>query len=310
MKTISETNYNRNLSSKSKIKQGSKVVDAIFIFMATFICLITLYPMYYVLIMSISDPIEVATMNVHFLPKGFRLDSYKVIARDIKMWKSYVNTIIYVVSGTFLCCLTSVLGAYPLTSKNLFGRKWIVRYLIVPMYFGGGLIPTFLLMNKLGLYNNRWAIIIPSAVSIWYIILTRTYFMTIPSSLKESALIDGANNFHILFQIYVPTSKPILAVIAIYSMVGIWNSWFSAMVYLPDETLHPLQMYLQRVLVQQSVDLTKLPMEDVEEAIARMLTSSQLKYAIIIFTTLPIIFTYPFFQKYFIKGTMLGSLKG
>ena len=304
MKTVAETNYSRN-----KIKQGSKVIDVIFIAIATFLCFITLYPMYYVLIMSISDPIEVATMNVHFYPKGVILDSYKVIFRDAKMWLAYVNTIIYVVSGTFLCCLTSVLAAYPLTSKNLFFRKWIVRYLIIPMYFGGGLIPTFLLMNRLGLYNNRWAIIIPSAVSIWYIILTRTYFMSIPSSLKESAFIDGANNFHILFQIYVPTSKPILAVIAIYSLVGIWNSWFNAMIYLPNEALHPLQMYLQRVLVQQSVDLTKLPMDDVEAAIALMLSNTQLKYAIIIFTVLPIIFTYPLFQKYFIKGTMLGSLK-
>lgn len=133
--------------------------------------------------------------------------------------------------------------------------------------------------------------------------------MTLPLSLKESAFIDGANNFQVLFRIYVPLSKPILAVIAIYSIVGIWNSWFAANVYLPNEQLHPLQMYLRRVLVQQTIDLTELPMDDVESAMVTMLSNVQLKYAMIIFTTMPIIFTYPFFQKYFIKGAMLGSLK-
>jgi len=299
----------KSIKYKNKISNGSTIVNAIFYIVAAILCLITLYPMYYVLIMSISDPIEVAAMRVNLYPKGLYLDSYKIIIGDAKMWKAYANTIIYVVSGTFLTCLTSVMAAYPLTARNLIGRKWVVRFLIIPMYFSGGLIPTFLLMNKLGLYNNRLAIIIPGAVSIWYIILTRTYFMTLPGSLRESAFMDGANNFQILFKIYVPLSKPILAVIAIYSLVGIWNSWFNAMIYLPNEELHPLQMYLQRVLIQQTVDLKQLPMEDVKEAIAMMLSNTQLKYSMIIFTTLPIIFTYPFFQKYFIKGAMLGSLK-
>ncbi len=297
------------VQGKNKIRHGSKAVDVVLYIIAGLLCLVALYPMYYVLIMSISDPIEVAANRVSLLPRGFYLDSYKIIVRDSKMWWAYLNTLIYVVSGTALVCLTSVMAAYPLTAKNLIGRKWIVRYLIIPMYFGGGLIPTFLLMNNLGLYNNRFAIIIPGAVSIWYIILTRTYFMTLPTSLKESAFIDGASNLKILFNIYIPISKPIIAVIGIYSIVGIWNSWFNAMIYLPSETLHPLQMYLVRVLVQQTVDLTKLPMEDVKEAIQKILSNTQLKYAIIIFTTLPIIFTYPFFQKYFIKGAMLGSLK-
>lgn len=297
------------MDNKNKIKQGSMAVDVIFYILAFFVCIITLYPMYYVFIMSISDPIEVFARSVNLYPKGLYFGSYKLIFRDNKMWKAFTNSFIYVVSGTFLCCFTSVIAAYPLTAKNLIGRKWIVRYLIFTMYFGGGLIPTFLLMQKLGLYNNRLAIIIPGAVSVWYIILTRTYFMTLPASLRESAFIDGANNFHVLFKIYIPLSKPILAVIAIYSIVGIWNSWFSAMIYLPNEELHPLQMYLVRVLVQQTVDLTKLAKDDYEEAFQMMLQSVQLQYAMIIFTSLPIIFTYPYFQKYFIKGVMLGSLK-
>ncbi len=293
----------------NKIREGSKVADFIIYMIAIIICLMTLYPFYYVVIMSISDPMEVAAMNVYLYPKGFYLDSYKLIIRDMKMWRSYLNTIIYVGCGTLLVLLTSVLGAYPLSVKNLAGRKWLVRYLIIPMYFGGGLIPTFLLINKLGLYNTRWAIIIPGAVSIWYIILTRTYFMTIPESLKESAFIDGATHLQLLFKIIVPVSKPILAVIAIYTIVGIWNSWFGALVYLPNEKLHPLQMYLYRVLVRQTVDLKELAFDEAAEAAERIFSNIQLKYSIIVFTTLPIVFTYPFFQKYFIKGVMLGSLK-
>lgn len=293
----------------NKIKQGSKAVDVIFYLLALSVCLITLYPFYYVIIMSISDPMEVAAMNVYWYPKGLYFGSYQLIMRDIKMWKSYLNTIIYVLSGTFLNCLTAVLGAYPLSVKNLYGRKWIVRFLIIPMYFGGGLIPSFLLMNKLGLYNTMWVIIIPGAVGIWNIIMVRTYFMGIPEALKESAFIDGANHLQLLFKIMIPISVPILAVIAIYTIVGIWNSWFSALVYLPNEKLHPLQMYLYRVVVQQSVDLKQLSFDDASKAVEQMLSNIQLKYSIIVFTTLPIIFTYPFFQKYFIKGVMLGSLK-
>ena len=299
------------LSKKNpnKIKEGSRIADFMIYFFAILICIATLYPFYYVAVMSVSDPMEVASRNVYLYPKGLYLDSYSLIIRDSKMWTAYWNTLIYVVCGTALALLTSVIGAYPLSVKNLPGRKWVVRYLIVPMYFGGGLIPTVLLVNNLGLYNTRWAIILPTAVNIWYIILTRTYFMGIPDSLRESAFIDGATHLQLLFQIIVPISKPILAVIAIYKIVGIWNSWFGALVYLPNENLHPLQMYLYRVLVQQTVNLKDLAFDEATEAAKKIFSNIQLKYAIIVFTTLPIIFTYPFFQKYFIKGVMLGSLK-
>ena len=293
----------------NKIKEGSVVVDIILLVIALILCIITLYPFYFVIIMSISSPSEVAAMNVFWFPKGFNLSSYEVIVKDLKMWWAYSNTLIYVGVGTLLNCLMAVLGAYPLTVRNLKGRKWVVAYLLIPMYFGGGLIPSFLLVNKLGLYNTMLAIIIPGMVSIWNIILVRTFFTTIPDGLKESAFIDGASHLQLLFKIIIPISKPILAVIAIYSIVGIWNSWFDALVYLPNEKLHPLQMYLYRVIVQQAVDLKLLSMEDTKNAVANMLSNIQLKYTIIVFTTLPVIFTYPFFQKYFIKGALLGSLK-
>jgi len=293
----------------NKIKQGSVAVDIALYAIAFVICLITLYPFYFVIIMSISSPLEVAAMNVFWYPKGFFLKSYELIARDTKMWWAYSNTIIYVVSGTLLNCMTAVLGAYPLTVRNLWGRKWVISFLLIPMYFAGGLIPAFLLVNKLGLYNTMFAVIIPGMVSIWNIILVRTYFTTIPEGLKESAFIDGASHWQLLFKVILPISRPIIAVIAIYTIVGIWNSWFDSLVYLPNERLHPLQMYLYRVVVQQTVDLKMLSMEDTRTAVANMLSNTQLKYAIIVFTTLPVIFTYPFFQKYFIKGALLGSLK-
>ncbi|WP_152391618.1 carbohydrate ABC transporter permease [Paenibacillus guangzhouensis] len=291
------------------IRQGSVVVDIVLLVIALIICFITLYPFYFVIIMSISNPQEVAAMNVFWFPKGFFLGSYELIVRDTKMWWAYSNTLIYVSAGAFLNCLMAVLGAYPLTVRGLIGRKWVVGFILIPMYFAGGLIPSYLLVNQLGMYNTMFAVIIPGMVSIWNIILVRTFFTTIPEGLKESAFIDGASHWQLLFRVVIPISKPIIAVIAIYSIVAIWNSWFDALVYLPNEKLHPLQMYLYRVVVQQSVDLKTLSLQDTRNAVENMLSNIQLKYAIIVFTTLPVIFTYPFFQKYFIKGALLGSLK-
>lgn len=297
-------------SSDNSIKEGSPISTAILTIFTGLICLITIYPIYYVFIMSISNPADVIAMRVYLYPKGIQFSSYDIILHNGSMWRSYLNTIIYTGASTVLVIITSCMAAYPLTYKKLPGRKFIVGFLIVPMYFSGGLIPSFLLMSKLGLYDNMWAIIVPSAVGIWYIILTHTYLAGIPEEMKESAMMDGANHFQILRSIYIPLAKPVLAVIAIYAIVGMWNSWFSAQIYLPSEKLHPLQMYLKRVLIQQSVDLSKVEYSKMEEAVKQMQSAIQLKYAIIIFTTLPIIFTYPYFQKYFIKGVMIGSLKG
>jgi len=301
----------RDIDKKNKIKEGSLAADIILYAIAIFVCVITVYPMYYVIIRSISDPVKSLTRPVIFYPQGLYFGSYKLIIQDANMWRAYANTIFYVVCGTVLMLISSVLGGYPLVVNNLIGRKWIVRFLLIPMYFSGGMIPTFLLINKLNMYDSYLAMILPGAVGIMNIILTRTYFTTIPISLSESAKMDGANHFRILAQIYVPLSKPILAVIAIYTIVGIWNSWFNAMIYLPSAEKHPLQMYLQRILVAQTVDLTQLKTaEDLREAQEKALGATQMKYSMIVFITLPILFVYPLFQKHFIKGVMLGSLKG
>ena len=295
---------------KSHVKNGSRAFDVFCILFCGAICLVTLYPMYYVFIMSVSAPEAVNSMSVFLFPKGFQLDSYVILFKDSQMWRAYGNTIIYTVASTLLILITSVLGAYPLTVSGLRGRKFFVTFLLIPMYFGGGLIPSFLLINKLGLYPTRWAIILPSAFNIWNMILVRTFFSGLPEELRESARMDGAGHLRIFSQISLPISKAVLAVVSIYSIVGMWNSWFNAQVYLPSADLQPLQMYLKRVLVQMSVDLSKLNSTEIEDAVEKMFSATQLKYSMIIFTTLPIIFTYPFFQKYFIKGVMVGSLKG
>ncbi len=296
----------------NRIREGSRTVTFLIYAFITFLCFITIYPMYFCVIKSISDPLLSLKQPVTFWPAGFYLGLYKPIVTNMDMWRSYAYTIFYTISGTVLMLITSVLGAYPLVSKKLRGRKLIVAYLLIPMYFSGGLIPSYMNNIRLGLYNNVWVMIIPGAVGIWNIILVRTYFSTsVPNELVESAEIDGAGCMTILAKIYVPLSKPVLAVIAIYTIVGKWNDWFTAMVYLRKTSIQPLQMYLKRLLVSQTVDISKMmTQENIAEAIRQSVSAQQMKYALIVFVTLPIILVYPMFQKYFVKGIMLGSLKG
>lgn len=296
----------------NRIREGSRTVTFLIYAFITFLCFITIYPMYFCVIKSISDPLLSLKQPVTFWPAGFYLGLYKPIVTNMDMWRSYAYTIFYTISGTVLMLITSVLGAYPLVSKKLCGRRLIVAYLLIPMYFSGGLIPSYMNNIRLGLYNNVWVMIIPGAVGIWNIILVRTYFSTsVPNELVESAEIDGAGCMTILAKIYVPLSKPVLAVIAIYTIVGKWNDWFTAMVYLRKTSIQPLQMYLKRLLVSQTVDISKMmTQENIAEAIRQSVSAQQMKYALIVFVTLPIILVYPMFQKYFVKGIMLGSLKG
>ncbi len=299
---------------KGVIRDGTRLGDLFIYLIVALLCFLCLYPMYFVLVVSLSDPIYASQMSVYVWPKsetGIYLGAYERLVTDNNMWHAYLNTILYTLVPTLLMILTCSICAYPLTSPKLIGRKAVNLFLLVPMYFGGGLIPSFILMTKLNLYNNIWAIIIPASFSIWYIILTRTYFASIPEELREAAKIDGANNYQCLYHVYMPNAKPILAVIAIYTLVARWNSWFDAMIYLPNTDLHPLQLYLRRVLVDNTVDLVAtLSAEDMAALTMKHLSNEQMKYAMIIFTTLPIIFAYPFLQRYFIRGVMVGSLKG
>lgn len=296
------------------IREGSILANALIYIIVALMCFVALYPMYYVLVISLSDPIYASTLSVYWWPKSesgmFYLGAYKRLVTDSNLWHAYMNTFIYTIVPTVLMLITCVLCAYPLTSPKLIGRKFFNIFLLIPMYFGGGLIPTFLLMTKLHLYDNYWAIILPASFSIWYIILTRTYFASIPEEMREAARIDGANNYQIMAQVYLPNVKPILAVIAIYTIVARWNSWYDALIYVPNTNIQPLQLYLRRILVENSVDLVGASAQDMEALAMQRLSNDQMKFAMIIFTTLPIIFAYPFLQRYFVKGVMVGSLKG
>lgn len=295
--------------SRNKIKLGSSLADFMIYLVAGLAAVITVWPFIYVFSMSVSDPSEVLRQSVWLYPRGFSLDAYARIVNNAYLWQSYRNTVFYVVVGTALNCLMSVMAAYPLTKRNLFGRKLLVKIILIPMYFNGGLIPFFIIMTKLGLYNNILIMILPFMVTTWNIILVRTFFMGIPGALCESAYIDGANDFRILFTIIVPLSKPILAVIALYTAVGIWNNWFTALIFLPNTKLHPLQLFLAKVLVFESPDIKNGLDIDLNQRLKTFSTAVQLKYAVIIFSSLPIMCSYPFLQKYFIKGVLVGSLK-
>ena len=289
--------------------------DVVFYVVCGAMALFALYPMWYVLIMSFSDP-HYSLKGVFLLPRGLYFEGYKRVLYDRLMWVSAKNSLIYVVSGTVLTLATSVLMAYPLARPNLKFRKLVTFFLLIPMYWSGGVIPYYLLINKLGIYNTPWALILPG-YGIFYIILVRTYFKSLPNELVDSAYIDGCNNFQTLLHIYLPLSKPVLAVVAIYSIVSIWNAWFGAMVYVPNVNYQPLQMFLKRVLVDASYNVAAstdligaLSPEELDVLMQNVLSMKQIKYIVIVICSFPLIITYPLFQKHFVKGVMLGSLKG
>jgi putative aldouronate transport system permease protein len=304
--------YGEDMEKEKVLKKKIKYnwADFLINFSIALLCVVVVYPMYYILILSISEPAEAVKMSAYILPKGLYFDTYQLFLEDTSLWRSYAYTIFYAAITCVLMEITCVLMAYPLTCKSLYGKKFLTFFLLIPMYFSGGMIPEYLVYTKLGLYNNIWSLIVPGAFSIWNIILTRTYMNSIPDTMKEAAKIDGANHFDILGRIYVPLSKPIMAVIAIYTVVGVWNSWFRSMVYQTDMRIQPLQMYLRRVLITQTVDITDISAEEAAALAEKLLSNLQMRYAMIIFTTLPILFIYPFFQRYFVKGVMVGSLKG
>ena len=282
-----------------------KSFDVLILFFMLFVIAITLYPFVYVTSMSISDPRNVINNSVWLWPKGFSLEAYKRVFDNPDVWRSYYNTLFYTVVGTAVNVVMTILGAYPLARRTFFLRNQIMVFIVITMFFNGGLIPMFLLIKNIGLYDTRWALILPAAVGAYFIIIARTFLQSLPESLIESAKIDGANDIYILYKIILPLSKPIIAVLSLFYAVGHWNSYFSAMLYLSDSSLHPMSLYLVKILIQDSDAMVKGMAQDIN----RTMYSIQIKYALIIVTVLPILFVYPFLQRYFVKGVLIGSLK-
>jgi putative aldouronate transport system permease protein len=265
----------------------------------------TLYPFIYVISMSVSNPVYVIQQSVWLFPKGFSMGAYKLIFENKEIWQSYYNTIWYTVIGTAINLAVTIFAAYPLSRRTFFARNYIMFFIVFTMFFSGGIIPSFMLVKYLGLYDTKWAIILPAAISTWNLIIARSFFQSIPDSLQESARIDGCNDLGILFRIVLPLSMPIIAVIGLFSAVGFWNSYFSAMIYLPSPKNHPLQIYLMKIVVQNSQQFV-----GASQGYERVLYTAQLKYGIIVVAVLPIICVYPFLQRYFVKGVMIGAVKG
>lgn len=286
---------------------GEFIFDAINILFMIFMMIITLYPFLFVLFASLSQPQQfLAHYGVLLKPIGFSLASYKAVVNNPNIISGYANTIFVVFVGTLCNVLATALGAYVLSRKDLFWRGPLMFMCVFTMYIGGGLIPNYLLVQGLHLINSRWALIIPGLISTYNMIVMRTAFLGIPDSLEESARIDGAGDFTILFKIIIPLSLPTMAVIALFYGVGHWNSWFNAMIYLQDSKKHPLQLVLREILINaQTSDMTT------GDAFGeRYAVSQTVKYATIMVATLPILLLYPYLQKYFVKGVMVGAIKG
>lgn len=288
---------------------GGKMFDGALLLIMLAVIGVTLFPFLHVLAVSLSSTLPVAQGRVSIVPIQLTLDSYKLIALDKLIWRSFYNTVVYALSGTVISVLFSAMFAYALSVKTYRLRKATTLVLIVTMFFGGGMIPTYLVVRELGLINTIGAMVLPGAISAWNVLVMRTFFMGIPDSLRESAKIDGANDVYILFKIIMPLSKPVLAVIALFCMVNHWNDFFSALLYLTENNKYPLQMILRKVLFQFE------SAEFLGEMGRNMLRESQvspknLQNAMIIFTSIPVICMYPFLQKHFAKGMLIGSVKG
>jgi putative aldouronate transport system permease protein len=269
--------------------------------------LVTIYPVVLVISMSISDPMAVMNEEVLLGPRGFSLESYRYILRDTEMWISYGNTVFYAVVGTALNVCLTVLGAYTLSRPRFFLRNTAMILITLTMFFSGGLIPLFIVVSKLGMYNTRLAVLLPTAVSVYNLIVARAFFQNVPESMYESAFIDGANEAQILVSVYLPLCKAILAVLALFYAVRHWNSYFDAMLFLADKSRQPVQLYLIRVVLDNV--MASLSLETVED-VRRQLIAVQLKYSVIVVVMMPIVMVYPFIQRHFVKGIMIGAIKG
>lgn len=293
----------------NRIRQsvGSRIFDVCNSLFMFFLLLITLYPFWYVVMVSLSNGKAVMAGRVSLWPVNATLATYKVVLSDSSIITGLKNSVLYTVLGTGVNLTMSVLCAYPLSRGDLDGRKWFMHLIVFTMFFSGGMIPTYLVINQLGMLDTIWAMIIPGAISTYNMIVMRTFFMGISDSLFESASLDGANDLRILWSIVLPISKPILATMLLFYAVGHWNEYMRGLLYLNKKALYPLQNILRNMVVEGQ--LTGATTE-VGGGSDFTVIETTMKYAVIVISTLPIVMIYPFVQKYFVKGVMIGSLKG
>ncbi len=285
-----------------------RILDIIFYLIVGVFMLICLYPVYFVIIASFSSSTAVNSGAMLLWPVDFHVTGYEFVFSDARIMTGYSNTIMYTVGGTILGLICSLTAGYSLSRKDLPFRNLIMMLLVFTMYFHGGMIPTYLVVKNLGLINTRAVLIILGSVSVYNIILIRTFFQSnLPDELHEAATIDGCGNFRFFVQFALPLSKAIIAVIALYLAVGYWNSYYNALVYTTSNNLKPLQLFIREMLMQSN---STPDFADAELAAQHMLMLQVIKYAVIVVATVPIMCVYPFLQKYFVQGVMIGSVKG
>jgi putative aldouronate transport system permease protein len=301
--------FNGGLSMK-KITLDNVVIKIDYLIMLFYIILIA-YPFYYVIVLSFNDGMDAARGGIYFWPRVFTLENYKIFLKDKVVFVAFVNSVLRTIIGILSALLVTGFYAYAISKKELLFRKFYVLFGIITMYFGGGLIPTFLIMRSLGLFNNFLVYILPSMFSMFNAILFTSFFKEIPAEIEESAFIDGANEFQIFFKLIFPISKPVFAAIALFNGVSHWNSWFDTMLYTSGTKLETLSHLLVKKL-NISVQLIEMAKTDLGVGGSKLLglTSNSLMLAVMVITAFPIIAIYPLLQKYFIKGIMIGSLKG
>lgn len=275
----------------------------------TFILIVVLYPLIYILSSSFSSPTAVSAGKVVLFPVDFSLEGYEAVFKNKDIVGGYLNTIFYALVGTFINVTLTMFLAYPLARTDLPGKNIIMFIFTFTMFFSGGMIPSYMLVKDLGLMDTRWAMLLPGALSVYNMIITRTFIQSsIPKEMLEASQIDGCNDIQYFFKIVLPLSKPVLAVITLFYVVGHWNAYFNAFLYLTDRTLYPLQIILREILIVNSID----PGMVVDEALltAKQGIADLLKYSLIVVSVVPMMIIYPFIQKHFAKGMMIGSVKG
>ena len=300
-------------SSRQKEIWQDRVFNAVIAILVALVLLMTLYPLYLVLICSVSDATLVTTGRVTLYPKGFTLTGYNAVFQNKEIWRSYMNSIIYTVTGTVLSLMVTMGAAFTLSRK--FPGKRLISFLFAfTMFFNGGMIPTFLTMRDIGLYNNPWICVLMGCVSVWNVMLARTYITsTIPEALYEAANLDGASQIQYFFQIVIPLSGTIIGVLAVYYGVAKWNDYWTGLIYINKRELLPLQTILKEILasLESSRELLMSMVSDTAESDAELLNRAQIaKYCIIVVSTLPAVILYLCMQKFFVKGVMIGSIKG
>ena len=297
------------LNSFSRQSRGDKIFNVINGLLIAVVLIMIIYPLWFVIIASVSDPAKVLGGQVILMPRKFTLQGYQMVFRDPMIMTGYRNTLFYTVTGTAINLVMTILAAYPLSRKDWVGRGFFMGVLMFTMFFSGGIIPTYLMMNSLGMINTVWAMILPGAVSVYNTIIMRTFFVnSIPPELQEAAQVDGCSNTRLLLQIVLPLSKQILAVMVLFYGVAHWNAFFNALIYLTESKRYPLQLVLRSILIQNTASQDMLG--DLDTMGSRVMMAETIKYALIIVSTLPMMILYPFLQRFFEKGVMVGAVKG